>query len=126
LTFKTSLAAILSAAALAFAAPVVAQQDSQPAQIAAEDVTDAQVEAFVDAILAVEQVRDEYGAPIQEAEDEAAQQKLVEEANEAAFAAVDAVENMDVNTYVAIANAAGESEELNQRVISRLSEVREE
>ena len=126
MTFKTSLAAILSAAALAFAAPVVAQQDSQPAQIAAEDVTDAQVEAFVDAILAVEQVRDEYGAPIQEAEDEAAQQKLVEEANEAAFAAVDAVENMDVNTYVAIANAAGESEELNQRVISRLSEVREE
>jgi len=125
LTFKTSLAAILSAAVLAFAAPVVAQE-SQPAQIAAEDVTDAQVEAFVDAILAVEQVRDEYGAPIQAAEDEAAQQKLVEEANEAAFAAVDAVENMDVDTYVAIANAAGDNEDLNQRVIARLSEVRQE
>lgn len=125
MTFKTNLAAILSAAVLAFAAPVVAQE-SQPAQIAAEDVTDAQVEAFVDAILAVEQVRDEYGAPIQAAEDEAAQQKLVEEANEAAFAAVDAVENMDVDTYVAIANAAGDNEELNQRVIARLSEVREE
>jgi len=125
LTFKTSLAAILSAAVLAFAAPVVAQE-SQPAQIAAEDVTDAQVEAFVDAILAVEQVRDEYGAPIQAAEDEAAQKKLVEEANEAAFAAVDAVENMDVDTYVAIANAAGDNEDLNQRVIARLSEVRQE
>jgi len=125
LTFKTSLAAILSAAALAFAAPVVAQE-SQPAQIPAEDVTDAQVEAFVDAILAVEQVRDEYGTPIQAAEDEEAQQKLVEEANEAAFAAVDAVENMDVDTYVAIANAAGDNEDLNQRVIARLSEVREE
>lgn len=125
MTFKTSLAAILSAAVLAFAAPVVAQE-SQPAQIAAEDVTDAQVEAFVDAILAVEQVRDEYGAPIQAAEDEAAQQKLVEEANEAAFAAVDAVENMDVDTYVAIANAAGDNEDLNQRVIARLSEVRQE
>lgn len=125
MTFKTNLAAILSAAVLAFAAPVVAQE-SQPAQVAAEDVTDAQVEAFVDAILAVEQVRDEYGAPIQAAEDEAAQQKLVEEANEAAFAAVDAVENMDVDTYVAIANAAGDNEELNQRVIARLSEVREE
>lgn len=125
MTFKTNLAAILSAAVLAFAAPVVAQE-SQPAQIAAENVTDAQVEAFVDAILAVEQVRDEYGAPIQAAEDEAAQQKLVEEANEAAFAAVDAVENMDVDTYVAIANAAGDNEELNQRVIARLSEMREE
>jgi hypothetical protein len=50
----------------------------------------------------------------------------VQEANEAAFAAVDEVENMDVDTYVAIANAAGENEELNQRVVARLSEVREE
>lgn len=128
MTFKTNLAAILSAAVLAFAAPVVAQesQESQPAQIAAEDVTDAQVEAFVDAILAVEQVRDEYGEPIQAAEDEEEQQELVEEANEAAFAAVDAVENMDVDTYVAIANAAGDNEDLNQRVMARLSEVRQE
>lgn len=125
MTFKTSLAAILSAATLAFAVPAAAQE-GQPAQIAAEDVTDAQVEAFVDAILAVEQVRDEYGSSIEAAEDEAAQQELVQEANEAAFEAVDAVENMDVDTYVAIANAAGESESLNQRVIARLSEVRQE
>jgi len=66
------------------------------------------------------------GRPFQAAEDEAAQKKLVEEANEAAFAAVDAVENMDVDTYVAIANAAGDNEDLNQRVIARLSEVRQE
>lgn len=125
MTFKTSLAAILSAATLAFAAPLAAQ-DGQPAQISAEDVTDTQVEAFVDAILAVEQVRDEYGSSIEAAEDEAAQQEMVQEANEAAFEAVDAVENMDVDTYVAIANAAGESENLNQRVIARLSEIRQE
>lgn len=125
MTFRTSLAAMLSAATLAFAVPVAAQ-DGQPAQIAAEDVTDAQVDAFVDAILAVEQVRDEYGASIEAAEDETAQQELVQEANEAAFQAVDAVENMDVDTYVAIANAAGENEDLNQRVIARLSEVRQE
>ncbi|MGI3211745.1 DUF4168 domain-containing protein [Roseovarius tibetensis] len=125
MTFRTSLAAIFGAAALAFAAPAVAQ-DGQPAQIAAEDVTDAQVEAFVDAILAVEEVRDEYGPVIEDAEDEAAQQKLVQEANEAAFAAVDAVENMDVDSYVSIANAAGNNEELNQRVIERLTEVRGE
>ncbi|MEI4231387.1 DUF4168 domain-containing protein [Roseovarius sp. D22-M7] len=125
MTFKTTLAAILGAAALAFAAPVMAQE-GQPAQIAAEDVTDAQVEAFVDAILAVEEVRDEYGPTIEAAEDEAAQQKLVQEANEAAFAAVDEVENMDVDTYVAIANAASENEDLNERVIARLTEMREE
>ena len=144
MTFKTNLAAIFGAAALAVAAPVMAQdeqsaqdeqtaqegqqssQDGQPMEMAAEDVTDEQVNAFVDAILAVEEVREEYGPSIQAAEDEAAQQKLVQEANEAAFSAVADVENMDVDTYVAIANAAGESEELNQRVVARLSEVREE
>lgn len=125
MTFRNSLAAILSAATLAFAAPLAAQ-DAQPEEIAAEDVTDEQVDAFVDAIIAVEEVRDEYGTSIESAEDEAEQQELVEEANEAAFAAVDEVENMDVDTYVAIANAAGENEELNERVMSRLSEVREE
>jgi flagellar biosynthesis component FlhA len=137
MTFKTNLAAIFGAAALAFAAPVMAQdeqsaqdeqtaQDGQPMEMAAEDVTDEQVNAFVDAILAVEEVRAEYGSSIEAAEDEAEQQELVQEANEAAFAAVDEVENMDVDTYVAIANAAGENEELNQRVVARLSEVREE
>jgi hypothetical protein len=138
MTFKTTLAAIFGAAALAFAAPVMAQdeqsaqqdqqsaQEGQPMEMAAEDVTDAQVEAFVDAILAVEEVRDEYGPTIEAAEDEAAQQKLVQEANEAAFAAVNDVENMDVDSYVAIANAASENEDLNQRVIARLTEMREE
>ena len=144
MTLKTSLTAILSVAAFAVAGSVAAQEakpeqkaqteqgapsaqgEQQPAQIAAEDVTDAQVEAFVDAILAVEQVRNEYGAPIQAAEDEAAQQKLVEEANEAAFKAVGAVENMDIETYVAIATAAGESEDLNKRVIARISEIRQD
>jgi len=130
LTFRTKLAALFSATALALATPLVAQEAEQglpqPAAIAAEDVTDTQVEAFVDAILAVEQVREEYTPLIKAAEDEAAQKELVEEANEAAFTAVGEVENMDVDSYVAIANAAGESDTLNQRIIALISEQREE
>jgi hypothetical protein len=130
LTFTTKLATLLSATALALATPLAAQETEQslpqPAEIAAEDVTDGQVEAFVDAILAVEEVRDEYTPLIEAAEDEAAQKELVEEANEAAFSAVGEVENMDVDSYVAIANAAGESDALNQRIIARISELREE
>ncbi|KNX43227.1 hypothetical protein ROTO_00160 [Roseovarius tolerans] len=130
MTFTTKLATLLSATALALATPLAAQETEQslpqPAEIAAEDVTDGQVEAFVDAILAVEEVRDEYTPLIEAAEDEAAQKELVEEANEAAFSAVGEVENMDVDSYVAIANAAGESDALNQRIIARISELREE
>ena len=125
MTFRTRLATILSATALALATPLAAQQ-TPPPQIAAEDVTDAQVVAFVDAILAVEQVRNEYGPQIEEAEDEAAQKALIEEANQASATAVDSVENIDVNSYVAIANAAGDDEALNQRIIARITEVREQ
>jgi hypothetical protein len=130
LTFTTKFATLLSATVLALATPLAAQETEQslpqPAEIAAEDVTDGQVEAFVDAILAVEEVREEYTPLIEAAEDEAAQSELVEEANEAAFAAVGEVENMDVDSYVAIANAAGQSEALNQRIIAQISEQREE
>lgn len=130
MTFRTKLATLLSASALVLATPLVAQEAAQglpqPAEIAAEDVTDTQVEAFVDAILAVEQVREEYTPLIEAAEDETSQKELVEEANEAAFTAVDGVENMDVDSYVAIANAAGESDALNQRIIAQISEQRGE
>ena len=125
MTFRTRLATILSATALALATPVVAQQ-MEPPQIAAEDVTEAQVDAFVDAILAVEAVRADYTQQIESAEDEAAQQALVEEANQAAVAAVDDVENMDIDSYIAIANAAGENEALNQKIVGRITEIRQE
>jgi hypothetical protein len=125
LTFTNRLAGILGASLLALATPVAAQQ-AQPPQIAAEDVTDAQVAAFVDAILAVEQVRGDYGPRIEAAEDEAAQRALVEEANTAAAAAVEDVENINLDSYVAIANAAGQSDTLNQRIIARITEMREQ
>ncbi|GAW35380.1 hypothetical protein RA2_02442 [Roseovarius sp. A-2] len=128
MTFKTKLATLLGAAALAFTTPLAAQQaqSTDVPEIAAEDVSDTQVEAFVEAILAVEQVRDEYTPQIEAAADEAAQKDLVEEANEAAFSAVGEVENMDIDSYIAIANAAGEDETLNQRIIARITELREE
>lgn len=123
MTFRTRLATILGATALALATPLAAQQ-AQPPQIAAEEVTDAQIEAFVDAILAVEDVRSDYTAQIEAAGDEAAQQTLVDEANQAAVAAVDEVENMDIDSYIAIANAAGQSETLKQKIVTRISEIR--
>jgi hypothetical protein len=124
LTFRKRLATILSASALALATPLAAQQ-TPPPQIAAEEVTDAQVVAFVDAILAVDEVRKEYGPKIEEAEDKAQQQALAEAANTAAAEAVDEVDSITLDSYIAIANAARESEALNKRIVARLAEVRE-
>ena len=59
MTLRTTLTAALTATTLSFGAPLAAQEDTtvEPADIAAADVTEAQVDAFVRALIAIEDVR---------------------------------------------------------------------
>ncbi len=111
------------AVAAALASPLAAQ-DVTPSEITASTVTDAQVDAFVEALIAVEAVRADYLPQIQEQADEAGQKALIEEANTAAIEAVGDVENMTPEDYVAIGQAAQQSEDLNARIMARLEAVR--
>lgn len=130
MTFKTKLAPILSAVALAIITPVatpVAAQQAQQQQvptIAPEDVTDAQIVSFVEAFEAVQAVRQEYGPRIQDAKDKSAQQDIAKKANAAALDAVKATDNMDLHTYVAIAHTAQKDKGLNTRIMARIKKVR--
>jgi hypothetical protein len=125
LTFKTTLASTLTAAALALAAPLAAQENA-PAQMSAEDVTEAQVDAFVQAVLAIEEVRGEYVPKIKAESSEEAQQELAQEANDAAIQAVKDVENITPDEYVAIGKVARADEALNKRIMARLQETQQE
>jgi hypothetical protein len=125
LTFKTTLASTLTAAALALAAPLAAQENA-PAQMSAEDVTEAQVDAFVQAVLAIEEVRGEYVPKIKAESSEEAQQELAQEANDAAIQAVKDVDNITPDEYVAIGKVARADEALNKRIMARLQETQQE
>ncbi len=125
MTFKTTLASTLTAAALALAAPLAAQENA-PAQMSAEDVTEAQVDAFVQAVLAIEEVRGEYVPKIKAESSEEAQQELAQEANDAAIQAVKDVENITPDEYVAIGKVARADEALNKRIMARLQETQQE
>lgn len=133
MTFKPMIAATL-ASALAFATPLAAQENTaepkslsqvEPnADMAAEDVTETQVSAFVDALVAIEQVRVAYVPQIEAASDAEARNALIDQANAAVVEAIDGVENMDVSEYMAIDKVAQEDEDLNARIMAEIAELR--
>lgn len=94
--------------------------------MAAEDVTQDQVDAFVEAALAVDNVRETYMPEIEAAEDEETRQSLLEEANTAALEAVEEVDGLSGDEYMAIASAAQQDQDLNARIVASLQEAQGE
>ncbi len=125
MTLKPRFLTVLAVIALGLSAPAMAQQTEVPS-IAAEDVTETQVNAFVDAALAVQEVQNQYIPQIQATEDENARNEIIEQANTAAAAAVESVDDLTIGDYLAIAEAAREDEELNSRIMARLQAQQEQ
>ena len=82
----------------------------------------ATLERFVTAAMGVSDVRADYGARLQSATSEEDAEALVDDANKAMLTAVDAVEGMDVDTYVAI----GEAAQQDAQLAARISEIVEQ
>ncbi len=92
--------------------------------IAAGDVTDGQVDAFVKAALAVEEVRGEYLPQIQGAENQQEREALMDQANNEAMQAIDDIEGVTPSEYLAIARAAQADEALAGRINVELRAMR--
>ena len=76
----------------------------------------AELEAFARAVLAVAEVRDTYAVRFQAAEDETAQQSLLQEANTEMRGAVEETDGITVERYVAISEAALTDQVLSDRI----------
>lgn len=109
----TALALGLSMA-MAPGMAVVAQDTGVTAPVA--DYDDGTLERFVTAALDVSAVREDYSARLQTATSEDDAEALVNEANTAMRDAVDSVDGMDVDTYVAIGEAAQQDPQLAARI----------
>ena len=125
MTLTPKIAPVLTAVALALATPLVAQ-DSAPAEITAESITDTQIEAFANAVMAVQAVSQEYMPRIQQEQDQEQRQEIITEAEAAALSAIDEVENMSADEYRAIGSIAQNDEDLNKRIIAQLEEMQAE
>ncbi|MFS2180546.1 DUF4168 domain-containing protein [Rhizobium pisi] len=137
ITRYTSLATMTAAvfSLLAFS-PALAQQ--QPAQAqppaqgeapmqgqgggngAAAPVSDQKLEAFAVAYLQVDKVRQEYSAKIDATKDEAAKQKLQEEAKKQMVDTVQASNNISVEEYSSILTAAQSDPALAKKVLEKI------
>jgi hypothetical protein len=101
---------------------VVAQESGSTAPAPSYD--DATLESFVTAAMEVSAVREDYTAQLQAAESEEDAQALVADANNAMLEAVESVEGMDVDTYVAIGEAAQQDAQLAARITELVEERR--
>jgi hypothetical protein len=130
LTRLTGAAALGIATALTpLAAPVLAQEQSNGAQTGGQTesqpgtaYTDEVLSSFVDAAMAVSEVRDTFIPQVQNAETEEAAQALAQEAVMEMREAVTEAEGIDVDTYMAIGEAAQTDEELAQRISAIVEE----
>lgn len=127
-SFKLFAASATMSLAMAFGmAPVasVAQDAEQSAPQAADSYDDTTLESFVLAALEVSAVRQEYVPRVQGAGSEEEARALAEDARTEMQAAVDAVDGMDVATYVQIGEAANADEELAARISQIAEDVQE-
>jgi len=111
--------AIFFAATLGAASTLsYAQDTTPPAAPAAPEIvqpTDEQLERYVAAARKVAEVAQEYQPQLEQAEDQAAQQQIMQEADEKMVAAVEA-DGFSVEEYNGISLAIQQDSELRQKV----------
>ncbi|WP_416066588.1 DUF4168 domain-containing protein [Rhizobium sp. ZK1] len=87
---------------------------------AAAPVSDQKIEAFAVAYLQVDKVRKEYSAKIGATKDEAAKQKLQEEAKKQMVDTVEASKDISVEEYSSILTAAQSDPALAKKVLEKI------
>ncbi|MBX5009590.1 DUF4168 domain-containing protein [Rhizobium lentis] len=135
ITRYTSLATMTAAvfSLLAFSLASAQQQPAQaqpPAQGeapmqgqgggAAAPVSDQKLEAFAVAYVQVDKVRQEYSAKIDATKDQAAKQKLQEEAKQQMVSTVQASNDISVEEYSSILTAAQSDPALAKKVLEKI------
>ncbi|OWV75540.1 hypothetical protein ATY77_30890 [Rhizobium sp. R634] len=132
-SLATMTAAVFSLLALSPASAVeMAQAQQQPAQGeapmqgqgggsgAAAPVSDKKLEAFAVAYVQVDKVRQEYSAKIDATKDQAAKQKLQEEAKKEMVDTVQASKDISVEEYSSILTAAQSDPALAKKVLEKV------
>jgi len=121
-TLKPILNATLLALALTAAPMAIVAQEQAP--ITAETVTDAQVESFVKAAIALESLRTEYTSKIGNAPSEEAQNELRAQADRVAIQLVERAKGITPDEYLAITKASKDSPELTARISAQVEVMR--
>ena len=114
------LSASVAALSLGAVAPVAAQTaapaPTEQPEAQQVEMTDTKLEAFVEALMGVEEVRMDYTPQIEAATSEEEQAALVNQANAEIIEKIEAVPDLTVDEYVTIAQVAQQDQELGARI----------
>ncbi|MBN7784592.1 DUF4168 domain-containing protein [Ponticoccus gilvus] len=121
------LAPVLAQTAPAQDAPAAAPAEA-PAQApaatpeATADFSDAELQSFVEAASEIAEIRQEFAAQIQGAQDGETVKELQEQALTEMRAAIDATDGIDVEQYNAIGAASQSDSEVNERLTAMMQQ----
>ena len=102
------------------AQPTLAQAEPSGAELIEQT---EKLDAFIDAAVAVADVRDAYLENLQQAQSEEEQNRIIGEANDAILAAVEETPGITVDEYIAIGDAAAADPVLNERLNERFAQL---
>lgn len=91
--------------------------------VAQEDYTDAKLQSFASAVLAVNAIVEQWRPQIQAAASESDKQQMAEQANQEMRAAVEGTDGMTVEEYQEIAQAAQADPQLMARLDQMFKEM---
>lgn len=127
--FKTSTitaAALAAVFGLATAMPATAQQQmqQQQQQFSADDVSEQQLESYVEAALDIQTIRQQFQSQMANAGTQEEQQTVQQLASQQMIASIEDV-GLSVDEYNAIATAVQSDPELGQKVQEMAAEARQ-
>ncbi|WP_418591721.1 DUF4168 domain-containing protein [Ponticoccus sp. (in: a-proteobacteria)] len=104
------------------AAPAEAPAQAPAATPEAVDFSDAELQSFVEAASEIAEIRQEFAAQIQGAQDGETVKELQEQALTEMRAAIDATDGIDVEQYNAIGAASQSDSEVNERLTAMMQQ----
>ncbi|SFA86835.1 protein of unknown function [Poseidonocella pacifica] len=96
---------------------------SMPGGVEVAEYSGEEIDAFAEAVIDVSEIRDQYAPQMQKAQNEQDQKAIVEEANAEMKAAIEAVDGISLDKYMAINRAATTDQDLNRKIVRRIQEL---
>jgi len=107
-------------------APVTEPAQATPDTANGSSFDDVTIDAFAEAVIKVTDVQNSYAVQMEGVTNEGDQQSLVNEANAEIVATIEKTENLTVDQYMEIAEAAAADEQLNLKIAQRLQVLQTE
>jgi len=124
-TYALGLGLTIALGAVPAAAQPGGGQGQQQQNVPEADFSEEKLDAFADAAVEVNDVMLDWREKMQQAEDQSAQQEMLQKANEEIVAIVEETPNINFEEYQEIATVAGQNQQFAEKLRGRVQDKME-